>query len=228
MTRKGISPPIDIWSGPWGRRRSARVALEIPVQLAFAGVQHPGQTVLVNRHGALVRSPRVCPLGSLVTLTYTENGRSTFCRVIWSWVEGEAGDKVTRLALERTDGVDDDFWGPAYENRVRGIAPWAEDRRRGPRLSIKATLGTEWEGAAHHVETFDVSDNGLGVFSEVSYVPGTVLRLIQPRTSQGATFRVVWATAARPDAAGSRFRVGMEMIAPQPGFWRSPDEPASV
>ena len=45
---------------PMERRRSSRVALQIPLQLIVEGVAYVAQTVLASRDGVMIHSPTHC------------------------------------------------------------------------------------------------------------------------------------------------------------------------
>ena len=51
MTVQG-APSSDV--GGESRRRSPRIAVQVPIEVAFASVTVDGTTAVVNRHGALI------------------------------------------------------------------------------------------------------------------------------------------------------------------------------
>jgi hypothetical protein len=103
---------------PAERRRSARVSLELALQIVIDGEAHPARTVLANRQGVVVYSIKLCPRGSIVDLRDPATGCLTRMRVAWSWVEQASEAKTIRLALEKMD-AGPGTWEEAYEERLR-------------------------------------------------------------------------------------------------------------
>lgn len=103
---------------PADRRRSTRVPLEIALQLVIDGEVHGVRTVLGNRQGILVYSPKLCTRGSVIEARNTATGRSTQVRVAWCWVEREGEAKTIRLALEAAE-ADPGAWQQEYEDKLR-------------------------------------------------------------------------------------------------------------
>jgi hypothetical protein len=103
---------------PAERRRSTRVPLEIALQLVIDGEVHAARTVLGNREGVLVYSPRLCTRGSIIEARNAATGRSTQVRVAWCWVEREGEAKTIRLALESAE-AGPGAWEPEYEERLQ-------------------------------------------------------------------------------------------------------------
>jgi hypothetical protein len=203
------------------RRRSQRVALEIPLVLVIDGRSCLVRTVLANRTGVLVYSPKLCPPGSVVEARNPANGQSAPLRVAWSWVDGSGPGKTVRLALEKVvEGAR--LWDYEYDRRLRRVDLQALDRRRAPRVSLVTLVEVDGHGSRRPAETFDVSDTGVGILSDRRLEPGLVLRLIRPGLGRAADFRVVW---ERPEGSfpdtSPRYRVGMALVREVPGFWSS-------
>ena len=107
---------------PSERRRSARVSLELALQILIQGEAHPARTVLANRQGLVVYSLKLCARGSIVDVRNPANGSTTRVRVAWSWVEQASEAKTIRLALEKVD-PGPSAWEQAYEERLREEEP---------------------------------------------------------------------------------------------------------
>ena len=107
---------------PAERRRSARVPLEMAIQLVIEGEVHAARTVLANRHGLVAYSMKLCSRGSILEVRNPENGQSTRVRVAWSWVDQANEAKTIRLALEKT-GSERTAWEQAYEDRLQEADP---------------------------------------------------------------------------------------------------------
>lgn len=99
---------------PAERRRSARVPLEMALQIVVNGEAHAARTVLANRHGVVVYSMKLCPRGSVIEVRNPTTGASTRVRVAWSWVEQADEAKTIRLALEKLDAAPS-AWDQAYD-----------------------------------------------------------------------------------------------------------------
>ena len=93
-------------------RRSARVLLRFQVLLDTDGGAHPAETVVVNRHGALVLSPVPHPEEAKLVLANLESGESAPCRVAWNGGESAPGQHKLGLELLEPRPA---FWGPEYE-----------------------------------------------------------------------------------------------------------------
>ncbi len=72
----------------------------------------PAHTRVLNRHGALVMSPRPWTAETRVHMHNPKTGRSALCRVVWEGGE-EASTGVYKLGLELLD-PDPGFWGDDY------------------------------------------------------------------------------------------------------------------
>lgn len=87
-------------------RRSARVPLKVSVRLAGAEppIQCEGETVVVSRHGALIKTPVALPVGAAVIVSVYLTGKSASARVVEVVGEGqwEAGIELDAPA---------DIWG---------------------------------------------------------------------------------------------------------------------
>ncbi len=93
-------------------RRSERILLRLQVLLDTDGGAHPAETVVVNRHGALVLSPVPHPEQAELVVANLASGESARCRVTWNG--GEAAPGLHKLGLELI-GPRPAFWGPEYE-----------------------------------------------------------------------------------------------------------------
>jgi hypothetical protein len=107
---------------PAERRRSVRVPLELALQIVVNGEAHAVRTVLVNRHGVVAYSMKLCPRGSVLEVRNPSTGGSTRVRVAWSWVEQADEAKTIRLALEKIDAAPS-AWEQAYDERLREGSP---------------------------------------------------------------------------------------------------------
>jgi hypothetical protein len=88
------------------------VDLRIPVRLTLQGESVETTTVLVSRHGAMVRYPSTLPVGTRLLLRHHPSGQETVVRVVWSWPDGESDG--FKLGLEMVE-IATAFWGDAYE-----------------------------------------------------------------------------------------------------------------
>jgi hypothetical protein len=96
-------------------RRSERVLLTAAVTLRSATLEHPAETLVVSRHGALLSSPVTHPEGATLSLTHVDSGASVVCRVVWSGVDECPGQHKIGIELieERAE-----FWGAEYEAKL--------------------------------------------------------------------------------------------------------------
>ena len=94
------------------KRRSPRVLLAIAVTVTWTSagvrVQEPGETIIVNRHGALVKMETMLPLGTEVELSRAVLHQSVKAKVVGVYERGEDG-KV-RAAMELHVPAEG-FWG---------------------------------------------------------------------------------------------------------------------
>jgi hypothetical protein len=100
-------------------RRSPRAALQVGVEIAGAGEPVRGQTVEVNRQGALVLAPRSFQQDELVRLLHLESRERVLCRIVWC--RGEIQPGIFWIGLEIVSGSPE-FWGEHYEVAARGKA----------------------------------------------------------------------------------------------------------
>ncbi|MGH9862706.1 MAG: hypothetical protein ACRD35_04710, partial [Candidatus Acidiferrales bacterium] len=94
-------------------RRSTRVLIEIPIVLSSVktrGIpfEAPAVTMIVNKHGAKVRTTKHMQVGTYVRVTNPSTNRSQLARVAWV---GKSDDTIARLAfgIELLDP--ENFWG---------------------------------------------------------------------------------------------------------------------
>jgi len=102
-----------------GRRRSQRVDLKVRVRLSLGDTSAETETVLVSRHGALVRHPESLSVGTRVRVCHLESGREAWFRVVWAWPDGET--EGFKLGLDLVEDSGDSFWGSAYEELASPI-----------------------------------------------------------------------------------------------------------
>ena len=97
-------------------RRSSRVPLVIPISIA--GV-HPdtgvrfeafGETLVVNRHGALISAIPGLRFGMHLCITVETSGKSVWARVVWDAPEREGRYGVELEAPENPWGISPDDW----------------------------------------------------------------------------------------------------------------------
>lgn len=93
-------------------RRSPRIVKVIEVLLGTDAPNLPAHTRVLNRHGALVMSPRPWTAETRVLMLNPKTGRSALCRVVWEGGE-EASTGVYKLGLELLEPAPD-FWGDDY------------------------------------------------------------------------------------------------------------------
>lgn len=96
-------------------RRSPRVVLRIGILIEEPPPACPGRTAVVNRHGALVLSPRSYELGTALRLRNLESGGRVACRVVWSGGQDET--RSHKLGVEFSEERPD-FWGRDYESAI--------------------------------------------------------------------------------------------------------------
>ena len=85
-------------------RRSTRVPIRIHVEVHGTGLSCDGETIVVNMHGALVRTSRPLEVGSRITIHVHLTGKSA---------EGGVVFALPERPLEFGIGFDDpqDIWG---------------------------------------------------------------------------------------------------------------------
>lgn len=96
------------------RRRSQRVLLVIPVEVAWSTreglrVQEHAETEVVNAHGALLRMKTLLPISEEVELIRPRTSQLTRARVVWAGDVAEE-DEMTRVAVELAV-PSETFWG---------------------------------------------------------------------------------------------------------------------
>ena len=96
-------------------RRSPRVVLRIGILIEEPPPACPGRTAVVNRHGALVLSPRSYELGTSLRLRNLESEARVACRVVWTGGQDEAGSH--KLGVEFSEERPD-FWGRDYDAAI--------------------------------------------------------------------------------------------------------------
>lgn len=90
------------------RRRSPRVAVQVPVEVGFAGVVLEGRTALVSRHGALIQCGVNCARNDVLDVTNKATHEQVLCRVVWCG--SEIVDGARKLGVEMGDDRPA-FWG---------------------------------------------------------------------------------------------------------------------
>jgi len=101
--------------GVGGRRRSQRVDLRVPVRLHLPSGDVDTETLLVSRHGALLRHPTLVSVGTRMPVTNLASGETQTFRVAWVWPDEQTGG--FKLGVEAVEGASD-FWGPGYDRLV--------------------------------------------------------------------------------------------------------------
>jgi len=89
------------------------VDLQIPIELTVFGECLQTTTVLVSRHGAMVRYSTTLPVGTRLEIRNLVSGAKATFRVVWAWPDGELEGQV-KLGLEMVESAAS-FWGAAYE-----------------------------------------------------------------------------------------------------------------
>jgi hypothetical protein len=115
------------------RRRSQRVLLVIPVDIAWTGkdgkpVKVAAETEVVNAHGALLRMKSqgilLSAIPKEIDLTHRHTGKTTKARIVGGGSSAQAQDGMMRIAVE-LDVASESFWGvtlppaPAESTAVR-------------------------------------------------------------------------------------------------------------
>ncbi len=108
--------PNSSTGGESDRRRSTRVLLVIPVDVAWTSkdglsVQEHAETEVVSQHGAMLRMGTRLPVGVQVELRRPANGLSGKARVVG--VGNPSPDGMARVAVELTV-PSDAFWGISF------------------------------------------------------------------------------------------------------------------
>lgn len=102
MTGEGAS------SGGESRRRSPRIAAQVPIAVDFDGRVVEGHTAVVNRHGALILCAVNCAEDDLLDITNRTTHDHVHCRVVWCG--SELADGQRKLGVEMADDRPA-FWG---------------------------------------------------------------------------------------------------------------------
>ncbi|MFB3153093.1 MAG: hypothetical protein ACE10I_01320, partial [Candidatus Acidiferrales bacterium] len=98
-------------------RRSVRVILVVPVQMAWVGpggapMKEQAETESVNRHGAVLRVKTHPPASTQIDLTQVHTGESREARVVR--LRGKGEDGRSRIAVElAVPSVT--FWGIPFQ-----------------------------------------------------------------------------------------------------------------
>lgn len=87
--------------------------LRVPVRLTLQGTSVDTETVLVSRHGALVRYPESVSAGTRLRVRHLGSGREAPFRVVWAWPDDET--EGFKLGLDIADH-EGSFWGPDYDS----------------------------------------------------------------------------------------------------------------
>lgn len=95
-------------AGGASRRRSPRIAAQVPIAVAFEGLVVDGQTAVVNRHGALILCGVNCADDDLLDVTNKTTHENVRCQVVWCG--SEIVDGVRKLGVEMGDDRPA-FWG---------------------------------------------------------------------------------------------------------------------
>ena len=94
------------------RRRSPRVYLSIPITAIWTSagvrVQEPAETLIVNKHGALLKMETMLPVGTEIELIRVATHQSVKGRVVSTYERGE--DDQARAAVELHVPTET-FWG---------------------------------------------------------------------------------------------------------------------
>jgi len=103
MTPQGTQP-----AGGESRRRSPRVAAQVPIEVASEGVVVSGRTAVVNRHGALILCGINCADGEVLEVRNKTTHEAVACRVVWCG--SEVIDAERKLGIEMLEDRPE-FWG---------------------------------------------------------------------------------------------------------------------
>ena len=68
-------------------RRSSRMKCDVLVELQGERIAYAGETVVVNLHGALIRTSAILELGNLVTIHVQQTGKVAPGRVVFASYE---------------------------------------------------------------------------------------------------------------------------------------------
>jgi hypothetical protein len=97
-------------------RRSTRVPIRVRIEVRATGLSCEGETIVVNLHGALVKTSGRLELGAKITVNVQLTGKSADARVVFASRErpSEYG-----IALDKPQNI----WGISL-----APADWQEDR----------------------------------------------------------------------------------------------------
>ncbi len=109
-----LTPTVSVPPPGAERRRSQRVLLVIPVEVAWTTaeglrVAENAETEVVNAHGALLRMKTFLPISVEVELMRPRTRQSALARVVWTGDLAEE-DEWTRIAVELAV-PSETFWG---------------------------------------------------------------------------------------------------------------------
>lgn len=99
-------------AGGESRRRSPRIAAQVPLEVTFEGVTVGGRSAVVNRHGALILCGLNCPDGVVLAVKNKTNDETVACRVVWCGSEVVEAER--KLGIEMLE-AHPDFWGLDFE-----------------------------------------------------------------------------------------------------------------
>lgn len=90
------------------RRRSPRIAAQVPIDVAFEGVSSDGRTAQVSRHGGVIVCALNCSEEDLLEVSNATTRESVRCRVVWCGRELIHGERKLAIAM-----LEDrpNFWG---------------------------------------------------------------------------------------------------------------------
>lgn len=138
-------------------RRSTRIALSIPVEISFVdeegnASQEHARTLLVNKHGAKLRSRNCHQPGSPIYLLVPFLQRGSLCRVVWCSKTPDAhGYYEVGIELERAENLWHVPYPPqdwearlgALSNNVLPFFPTACDERETDSHALPDNLPVE-------------------------------------------------------------------------------------
>lgn len=110
--------------------------LQVPIEIHGDGAEVRAHTVVVNRRGAMVLSPRRFREEELVRVQNLDTEKKALCRVVWSG--GEELPGLFKVGLEILDEARL-FWGESYEAAV-SEAPEQSARCEASPLSFVGRL----------------------------------------------------------------------------------------
>ena len=107
------------------RRRSTRVLLVIPVEVAWmtkegTPCQEKAETEVVSHHGAMLRMRTRLPQGTKLKISRPANQQSSEARVVG--VGNPSQDGLARVAVEMT-AASDTLWGVSFPPLASAPAP---------------------------------------------------------------------------------------------------------